>query len=83
MVFQYFQLRHAVRAQFSVIPSLAMEPIGELLAQYHLFKPLSALYFDLLGVDSPKMDRLWERWKADIQYLDLTGRTVWGRVLRC
>lgn len=46
-----------------------MDPIEELLAQDSQLKPLSALYFYLLSVDSPKMDNLWDRWKTDISDL--------------
>lgn len=70
MIFRYFQLRHEVRAQFSTPLNLRMDPIEKLLAQDSLLKPLSALYLDLLSVDSPKMDHLWDRWKADIPNLD-------------
>lgn len=42
-----------------------MHPIEKLLAQELLSKPLSALYLVLLSVD-PKMERLWDLWKADL-----------------
>lgn len=52
MFFRYFQLRRAAKAQFPIPPNLTMDPIEELLAQESLFKPLSALYLNLLCVDS-------------------------------
>lgn len=58
MYFQYLQLCHAARAQFPVSPSLAMDPIEELLAQESLSKLLSGLYLTLLSVESPKIDGL-------------------------
>lgn len=47
-----------------------MDPIEELLAQEQLQKPLSALYLDLLRIDSTKVDRLWDQRKTDIPDLD-------------
>lgn len=47
-----------------------MDLIDELLAQGSLSKPLSAFYLALLSVDSPKMERLWGLWKADLPDLD-------------
>lgn len=70
MYFQYLQLRHAARAQFLASPSLGMDPIEELLAQEQLLKPLSAPYLALLRVESPKMDRLWDKWKTDFPNFD-------------
>lgn len=36
-----------------------------------LAKPLSALYLDLISVDSPKMEHLWAQWRADLPDLDI------------
>lgn len=70
MYFRYLQLHHATRAQFPTPPRLTMDPIEELLAQEQLQKPLSALYLDLLRIDSTKVDRLWDQRKTDIPDLD-------------
>lgn len=69
MIFQYYQLRNAAKAQFPTVPSLKADAIEELLAQESLDKPLSTLYLALLRVDSPKMDALWEKMKD--QYSEL------------
>lgn len=44
MMFGYYQLRHAFRAQFPTPPVLQTDVVEELLAQETLNKPLSALY---------------------------------------
>lgn len=75
MIFRYYQLSHAARAQFCILPSLKADPIEELLAQESLDKPLS-LYLALLRVDSPKMEALWEKWQMDIPTLD---RETWEK----
>lgn len=58
------------QAQFPDTPILAMDPIEEYVAQESLSKPLFSLYLDLLSLDSPRMDRLWEGWRADLPDLD-------------
>lgn len=70
ITFRYFQMRHAIRAQFTSPPNLKVDPIEELQAQESLSKPLSALYFYLLSADSPRMTTLWDKWKNDIPNLD-------------
>lgn len=58
--FQYLQLCHVAWAQFPVSLQLATDPIKDLLAQESLSKCLSFLYLELLCVESPKMEALWE-----------------------
>lgn len=70
MFFHYAQLRHAARAQFPTPPVLQLDPVENLLSCVDLKKPLLALYGILLPIDSLKMDRLWEQWKADIPALE-------------
>lgn len=70
MTFRYFQLHHAIRAQFPTITKLDMDPIEGRPALEWLSKPLSTLYIDLLSCNSPRMERLWEKWKADMPDLD-------------
>lgn len=70
MYFRYLQKQHAVRSQFPDLSMFATDKIEGLLAQESLTKPSSALYVTLLRVKSPKMDRLWEQWQADIPTLD-------------
>lgn len=74
MIFRYYQLRHAARAQFPLSISLKADPIEVILAQETLKKTLSTLYLALLGVDSPKMNALWEKCQTDIPSLD---REAW------
>lgn len=59
--------------RFAASPCLVMDPIKELLAQDSLAKHLSALHFSLLSIDSPKMERLWEQWRADLPDLNREG----------
>lgn len=65
MQFHYSQLHHSARVQFYQLLLLQ-----ELLAPGGLDKPFSALYGVLLGVNSPKVDRLWEIWKINIPSLN-------------
>lgn len=76
MHFQCWQLRHAARAQFVGQIAVTMDPIEELLAQESLSKPLSSLYFSLLSLESPKLERLWEAWNNDIPTLE---REDWNK----
>lgn len=69
-VFSQLPAMTCCRAQFPRPVALAMDPIEELLAQESLTKPLSSLYLSLLSLESPKMERLWEAWKADIPSLE-------------
>lgn len=73
MGFRYLQLGHAARAQFPQTPLLQTDPIEDLLSPGDLSKPLSSLYNALLGRDSPKINELWEKWRADIPSLDREG----------
>lgn len=70
MYFRYIQLRHAARAQFPSKPLLQLDLVEMVLSQDGLRKPLSALYGTLLKTDSPKVEKLWALWKADIPTLD-------------
>lgn len=74
MIFRYYQLRHAARAQFTNPIHLKPDPIEETLAQEILKKTLSTLYLALLETDSPKMHSLWAKWQADIPSLN---RETW------
>lgn len=51
MLFRYYQLRHAFRAQFPTPPDLLTDGVEELLAQESLVKSLSSLYLTLLSTD--------------------------------
>lgn len=74
MLFRYYQLSHAARAQFTFPVSLKTDPIDGILAQETLKKTLSTLYLSLLESDSPKMNAHWGKWQADIPGLD---RETW------
>lgn len=74
MQFRYYQLSHAIKAQFPLIPNLTMDPVEELLAQEFLDKIMSTLYFTLIHKESPKMEALWNKWKTDFPELD---REAW------
>lgn len=55
MLFRYFQLRHAVGAQFPLSPTVKADPIEEMLTPGDLDKLLSLLYDALLCTDIPRM----------------------------
>lgn len=69
MFFQYFQLHHAARSQIPQMPVLQTDSVKALPTHSVLCKPLSALYAALLCINSPKVERLWDLWKADIPAL--------------
>lgn len=66
MPFHYFQLCHALRAQFRDCITLEPDRIERLLTLRLLDKPLSSLYLNLSDSYAHTSSRTFNRWKADI-----------------
>lgn len=65
--FRYWQLRHAMRAQFPDRLTLEPDSVERLLTSGVMGKPLSTLYMYLTVAHDVKLTRAFDKWRVDIQ----------------
>lgn len=69
MFFRYIQLHHAYWTQFPKPITLEANGLEQMLTLEEDLKPLSALYAELIGLDTSAVSRLFSRWQTDIPTL--------------
>lgn len=69
MKFRYYQLKHAVQAQFPGPLTLQTDAVERLLIAKVMDKPLSSLYFYLSIAHMTSLTKVFNKWKTDIPEL--------------
>lgn len=66
MLFRFFQIRHAVQAQFPDSMALNSHLVEKLLTAHIIDRPLSSIYLRLIVYNDSKTDQLFQKWYQDL-----------------